>query len=232
MEYYTKLFVVFVAILRASTATAPATATAPVAAHPRPNSQAFWVAYTNVNYDTIPDTQHLKVWDLIGGQVGRDNKKQNANTCATRLSYGLNYGGDPIPVVNYKGFSINPRTTKDDLGKKGDDKNYIVRAKSLGAYLWATWGTPDKQLKTEEELKAFEASLAKDQCAVFVTDQTRVEGHAGVIRQGYSDTYVHGELPIDVWLLPVPPATRPSTTRPSTSEPSTSQPSSNPPTPR
>lgn len=169
-----------------------------------PSSDAIWTAYSNVNYVMIPPDKNGQVWALIGGNIGATFGPQNANTCATRLSYGLNYGGAPIPNSAQGGFGASKNfTTEQYNGVPGDGKNYIVSAANMQKYLKSTWGNPNQTLQTEDDLKSLTANLSPGQSAVFATGGPAGQGHAGMIKAGYQDPYIVSELPVDVWILPV-----------------------------
>jgi RHS repeat-associated protein len=164
----------------------------------RPSSKDFWAAYPN--YDLY---KQQDVWKKVGGNIGASygpatpDMPDGQNSCATRMSYGLNYGGAPIPAGT-RGASRN-FPDKSYAGKKGDDKRYIVSAANMNAYLTKIWGAPDNAPKTEAELSAIIKALKDGQCAIFAC-----KDHTGVLKGGYQDPYVFGELPINVWILPVP----------------------------
>jgi hypothetical protein len=168
-------------------------------ANGRPSSKAFWVVYPN--YDDIPPARNVEVWKKIGGSLGKSFGSPPQNSCAARVSYGLNYGGAPI-LWNADGTFCN--FSKQSFGgRKGDNKYYIVSVKKLNAYLRKAWGAPDyPQVGTVPDLEAIIKGLGDAQCAVFATN--RPEGHSGVLKKGYNDPYVKVERPVDVWKLPVP----------------------------
>ena len=71
----------------------------------------------------------------------------------------------------------------------------------MATFLTAKCGEPDASLKTNDEAKAFEATLAPGQVAVFAGPH-----HAGLFKQGYSDAYVKtdpGVMPVVAWRLPL-----------------------------
>ncbi len=75
------------------------------------------------------------VYQLIGGTVYNSHinePKKYANACALRVSRALNYSGNPIPV-----FYNN--AGKQRTQKGGDNKNYILDAASLLAYMKKTF---------------------------------------------------------------------------------------------
>ena len=83
-------------VLARATVTPPASGTAsftiPVS-RKRPTSGAFFAEYLKVAYGVLEQEQ---VWKFIGGNVGSGFGDKDNNTCATRVSYALNYGGDPV----------------------------------------------------------------------------------------------------------------------------------------
>ena len=164
----------------------------PSAAKARPKSTAFWPAYHVVDYDAMEQDD---VWAFVGGSVGA--YFDGGNTCATRISYGLNESGWAIPVHDNRGSYHNDPKHRFN-GKTGDNKKYIVRASSLQTWLTKLMGKPDTRLKKGGEASAFEATLSAGQVAVFAGVH-----HAGVIKAGYKDPYVDGPgvLPVDVWKL-------------------------------
>lgn len=172
-----------------------------VTGHGHLSSKTFWAAYQQVNYDTFPPEKNVEVWKKVGGNIGKIFGPIAENSCATRVSWGLNYGGSPIPEGtpgawhNFNDQSYN--------GKKGDDKYYIINAGNMNAYLTSNWGTPDfPQVGTVTLLNSIVAGLQQGKCAIFATRQS--PGHSGALKKGYQDPYVEGELPLDVWTLLVP----------------------------
>jgi Domain of unknown function (DUF4157)/Type VI secretion system (T6SS), amidase effector protein 4 len=176
----------------------------------RPSSASFSSAYQAVNYDTyVPHDNGI--WEFIGGNVGRDfhvDKNGNSgNSCATRVSYGLNYDGAPISATPSDKNGIY----KNDIqvifhgssnNKRGDNKIYIIRAGVMQNYLKQKFGFPDATLSSGMDAKNFQASLAPGQAAIFAGIH-----HAGLIKVGYKDPYVFadpGVLPVEVWKLSVP----------------------------
>jgi hypothetical protein len=160
----------------------------------RPLGSSIWSAYSTVGYNVWSgEDQKNKVWEHIGGSIGR--KFTGGNTCAARVSWAFNYGGFPIAgagTPNDSGVTFK--------GKKGDGKTYIVWVPSLQSYLASRWGSPDASLADNAAATAFEAALAPGEVAVFAGPH-----HSGLIMQGYSDAYVKsdpGVMPVDVWKLP------------------------------
>jgi len=162
----------------------------------RPSTAAFWQAYQEIGYNRWKTEGELhEVWHFIGGQVGK--QFDNQNSCAARVSYGLNNTGAAIPLFSDKSFFNSSGTTFQ--GRIGDDKAYIVGAPAMEAYLTKLMGTPDATLTTGKEVTDFATTLPADQSAVFAGDH-----HAGLIKTGYSDPYVttSGVLPVSAWKLP------------------------------
>lgn len=154
----------------------------------RPTSALFWASY--LNYGTN-DTH--KVWRTIGGGIGK-LYGPDSNSCAARVSYGLNYGG--APIRSFTGASMNLAEHVYE-GKAGDSLRYIVSAEQMKSYLRLAWGPPEHAPATAAELDSVVKGLQPGQCAIFAA-----KGHTGVLRQGYSDPYVGGYLPVAVWVLP------------------------------
>lgn len=165
---------------------------------PRMSSAAFWSAYQKIGYNIWQGEEHRHdVWKFVGGAIGKSFDGEN--TCATRVSYALNYGGAPIASFDQKTSFRNWSSVVFE-GKAGDDKNYIVGAPQMSDYFTKKMGAPDARLTTGEQGKAFEKTLTSGQCAVFAGDH-----HSGLIKDsGYSDPYVKddpGVLPVNVWKL-------------------------------
>ncbi len=160
--------------------------------HWRPSGGDIWHAYQDVGYDKWQgEEQRDNVWEFIGGSIGRTFAGQN--TCGARVSYALNHGGSRL------GSGVMNAPETDYKGKKGDGLYYIVWTPQLIGYLQVVWGEPEKVLSSKKELDDFEASLKSDEVAVFVND---AGAHTGLIKKGYKDPYVDGELPVLVWRLP------------------------------
>jgi hypothetical protein len=83
-----------------------------------------------------PDYNSM-VWDLVGGSLGRDNGP-HGNSCATRVSFALNYmGGNDIKRgTGYRAIRNDSRVSYH--GTKGDDKYYIIGAGDMKDYLLLT----------------------------------------------------------------------------------------------
>lgn len=103
------------------------------------------------------------------------------NTCAARLSVALIDAGHGIPSGGY-------------LDSKG--RRWMASARSTRKALAQMWGSPDETLTTSEQVDDTVKDLASGQVAVFAG-----QGHVGILKPGYSDPYVHGYVPVDVWIL-------------------------------
>jgi len=147
-----------------------------------PYSQDFWNAY--LNYDKY---RTQDVWNTVGGSLG--TTYMGENSCATRVSYGLNYGGEPIPA-GVDGGNRN---------YGGDNLRYILSARELRKYLNKEWGSPTTTLNSYSDVMNFQSSLKKGETAIVSSD-----GHASVLTNSYKDPYVGG-FGGDVWLLPNKP---------------------------
>ena len=145
----------------------------------RPKSNMFWTMY--LNYDMFSGSD---VWEIVGGNIG-GTYGPNSNSCATRVSFGLNYSGDPIPSTSGSNKNYN-----------GDFKRYIISARMMKKYLRNYWGRPDKVLRQYTDVEKLQKSLTEGQVAVVAST-----GHASVVTHSYTDPYVTHYLG-DVWLLP------------------------------
>jgi hypothetical protein len=165
------------------------TGSPPGAGTARPKSADFWPCYAEVA-QPLP---RKEVWKLIGGFVGR--KFQDGDSCAARVSWGLNGAGMKIPLLKTPpSFYNSPKETFNN--KPGDGNNYIVGAPAMVTYLTGRWGTP-VPLQNAADLAHMENSLAPGQCSVFAGKE-----HTGVIKKGYVDSVVADHLPVDAWALP------------------------------
>jgi hypothetical protein len=117
----------------------------------KPTWSKFWAEYPD--YGTYPDSSEVKA--AIGGAVNAD---WIVNTCAVRLSWGLNYSGVPLPS-NFAGLLTL---------KGGDGMRYALRVREMRMWLpgAAVLGPPDFDLKK----KAGEAF-----------DKTKLAGMKGII---------------------------------------------------
>jgi hypothetical protein len=191
------------AVTPGSTPAEPMKSSAPP---PRPDGDAFFTAYKVVGYNRWQgeDKTH-EVWKFIGGSVGKTF--DGGNTCATRVSYGMNYGGYPIKGAGKDNSFFNLSSTVFE-GKAGDDKSYIVGAPQMADYFGANYGPADARIASGEEARAFQKTLASGQCAVFAGPH-----HSGVIKDaGYEDPYVFtdpGVMPVRAWKLAPPSAAKP-----------------------
>ena len=164
----------------------------------RPQSKSIWEAYKQVGYNRWSgEPMKNMVWEHVGGSVGSGFAGEN--TCATRVSWGFNYGGWAISGAK-SGWSYRNDPKVTYKGKAGDDKRYIVSAPYMAEFLEQKWGKPDARLKSNDEVKAFEATLAAGEVAIFAGPH-----HSGLIMQGYDDAYAKTDpdvMPIVAWRLP------------------------------
>lgn len=176
----------------------PVAAGAGPGAKARPDSSSFAAAYAKIGYNVWrgEEARH-NVWAFVGGSVGKTF--DNQNTCATRVSYGLNYGGAPIEHFN-NSTSYHNYSSVVFEGKAGDDKNYIVGAPAMNAYLARNYGPPDAHLTTGQEGLDFEKTLPAGKAAIFAGVH-----HSGMIKDSSArDPYVMSDpdvLPVDAWKL-------------------------------
>lgn len=160
-------------------------------AHNAPHSQKFQDAYLDYNNYSAYD-----VWKLIGGGLhdsygDHGTIEDVANTCATRISRGLNYSGAKIP----KG-SIGANRNYD--GKTpGDHLYYIIQARKLRRYLRKAWGAPNQTLTHPKQIQMLKDTLHENQYAIIVSNT-----HAGAVSPTYEDNYVRYYLG-DMWILPL-----------------------------
>lgn len=157
----------------------------------RPSSTSFWASYLRYGGEDGYGTD--TVWRVIGGGIGLQYGP-GSNSCAARVSHGLNYGG--APIRNFTAASMNLREHSYE-GKAGDGMRYIVSAEQMAVYLRLVWDAPNSTPSTAAALIKFVDGLKPGQCAIFAT-----KGHTGVLRSGYSDPYVGGFLPVAAWVLP------------------------------
>ena len=149
-----------------------------------PDSAEFWQSYLDYNNYRGSDS----VWEKIDGNIGaRFEGDPKANSCAARVSYGLNYGGEPIPrgaPGAYRNYN-------------GDNFRYILKARELRQYFRQRWGRPDAVLENIDDLNSLRTRLSRGQVAIVVS-----QGHAAVVREGYDDPFVESYLG-DAWILPI-----------------------------
>jgi hypothetical protein len=131
----------------------------------KPTWTKFWNEYPD--YATYPDS--AKVKKDIGGGV---NAAYITNTCAVRLSRGLNYSGAPVPS-NFAGLMIV---------KGGDGLNYGLRVAEMRKWLPQVLGTPDFDF-TKKAGEAF--------------DKTQLSGVNGII--GFDIAFSDATGHLDAW---------------------------------
>lgn len=150
-----------------------------------PSGSDFWSRYPNYN-----DYSGSDVWNLIGGSLndkyGANSPGGLQNSCAVRVSYGLNRSGRPIPR-GAPGANRN---------YGGDNARYILSARELNSYLRSAYGAPSRTLMSTGQFNAFQQGLSAGQVAIVSS-----KGHAAVVTGSYADPYVRSYLG-DVWILP------------------------------
>ena len=143
------------------------------------------------------------VVNLIGGTVQAhyaDPKfKDYKNTCAIRVSYALNYAGDPVPAAG--GGVSNPYMTGHRIrtDKGGDARWYIYSTYDIRAYLTGRYMQPRRfpGTATKDDLAQIKGIVAFGFYHVDVWDGSFCAGHD----QGFGNAaVVHQE--ILVWPAP------------------------------
>ena len=118
----------------------------------RPTWSKFWAEYPD--YINFPDSEQVK--KDIGGNV---NAGYLTNTCAIRMSRGLNYSGVPVPF-NFPGM---------ETVKGGDGKRYAFRVADMRLWLPGVLGKPEVDLRKKEG-EAFDKSTLKSQKGLLAFD--------------------------------------------------------------
>jgi len=150
-----------------------------------PYADEFFDAYLRYQ-DSTGGYSTQDVWDKIGGSL--NDNYAGSNSCAARVSYGLNYGGDPI--------SRGSPGANRNYG--GDDLRYIISARQLETHLNQQWGAPTHSNITFNQLDALRNGLGQGQVAVVVSTD-----HATVLTPGYSaDGYSILGQGGSAWILP------------------------------
>ena len=153
----------------------------------RPSSQSFWSNYPNYTSHETSD-----VWNAIGGSIG--SNYQGENSCAARVSYGLNKSGASIP---------SNRKYQTNKNSGGTDGRYIISAAKMRKYLKETWGhNPKDTIKPgkDNDLAELRNKLQPGQVAIVASDR-----HVAVVtdrNSKYSDPYVSA-FGGDYWILPM-----------------------------
>jgi hypothetical protein len=155
-----------------------------------PDSAAFMNQY--LRYDKFDGEN---VWEEIGGSLnegyGKDSPGGTQNSCAARISHGLNKSGAPIPPGA-------PGANKN-FGGPNNGKRYVISARQMNAYLRKRYGNPSQTLTNSSQVDTLRASLKPGQVAIASS-----EGHAAIVASdsyNYQDPYVYGYYG-DVWILP------------------------------
>ena len=106
----------------------------------RPTWAKFWEEYPD--YGTNPDSAAVKT--DIGGSVDAD---YITNTCAVRMSRGLNYSGVPLPAKFAGLLTVTG----------GDGKHYALRVAEMRKWVPQVLGNPDFD-QTKKSGEAFDKS--------------------------------------------------------------------------
>ena len=99
----------------------------------RPTWSKFWAEYPD--YGTYPNS--AEVLKDIGGAL---DPKWIKNSCAVRLSRGLNYSGVPVPA-NFAGLMTV---------KGGDGNRYAIQVAGMRKWLPEVLGPPDFDQKKKQ----------------------------------------------------------------------------------
>ena len=118
----------------------------------KPTWSSFWAEYPD--YGTYPDSDAVK--KEIGGAV---DAAYIANTCAVRLSRGLNYSGAPLPAQFAGLLTV----------KGGDGKRYALRVAEMRKWLPQVLGKPDFD-HTKKEGEAFAKSTLASMKGIIAFD--------------------------------------------------------------
>ncbi len=118
----------------------------------RPAWSTFWMQYPD--YGSDPDSATVK--KDIGGEV---NEGWIVNTCAIRMSRGLNYSGVSVPG-NFAGLLTV---------KGGDGKRYALRVAEMRKWMPHIFGKPDYD-QTKKAGDAFDKSTLADLKGVIAFD--------------------------------------------------------------
>src|SRR4051794_9921318 len=99
----------------------------------RPTWASFWNAYPDYGY--YPDAADAKAY--VGGTA---SEGWITNTCAIRMSAGLNESGVPVPA-NFPGLVTI---------KGADKKHYGIRVAEMRKWLPTVLGAPDLDIKKKD----------------------------------------------------------------------------------
>jgi hypothetical protein len=150
-----------------------------------PSSSNFMSNYPDYSYSG------KDVWKLIGGSLN-DNYGENSpggtqNSCAARVSHGLNESGAKIP-------NSPQHQTNKNWG--GNNNRYIISASHMNSYLRSAYGAPSQTLTSSSQLSSLRSGLASGQSAIVSSNW-----HVAVVTSTYADSSVSSSLG-DVWILP------------------------------
>ncbi|MEN6668944.1 T6SS effector amidase Tae4 family protein [Psychrobacter sp. B38] len=136
-------------------------------------------------YDSYTGAQ---AWEKIGGNIGNgygiNHPNGVQNSCAARVSYGLNKAGKLIPK-SAPSANLNIK----------EGKRYIIDAGEMNKYL-KTLAKPDYTLTNSTDFYKLKSALTHED--VFIMAK---KGHVTVVTMNYQDRYATSYLG-DVWLLP------------------------------
>jgi Type VI secretion system (T6SS), amidase effector protein 4 len=118
----------------------------------KPPWSRFWLEYPD--YRTNPDSAAVK--KNIGGHV---DEAWLTNTCAIRMSRGLNYSGVLVPA-NFAGLATVAG---------GDKKRYAFRVAEMRPWLRHEFGKPDFE-QTKKSGTDFDKSALTDQKGIIAFD--------------------------------------------------------------
>lgn len=130
-----------------------------------------------------------KVWEIIGGNVGNyygiNGPDGLQNSCAARISYGLNKSGKLIPEHPHADMNFSKK------------ERYIVSAQRMNQYFKKIAGKPDYIVKTIDDFEKLKSSL--DRTLGFIISDSF---HIGFVSHSYQKESFHGNSPADIWFLP------------------------------
>ena len=132
-----------------------------------------------------------EVWQIVGGSLLQNhlNAPYYYNSCALRVSCGLNGSGYIIPSIS--------RVSNRVWGGANNGLRFIISARNLRTHLNNNWGAPDSTFTTLRNLRN---RISGGQAAIVVSN-----GHAAVVTHTYND-YSVGGFGGDVYILPECPS--------------------------
>jgi len=135
-----------------------------------------------LNYN---DYSTAQAWTKVGPSLSVTYAGQNS--CAARVSYGLAYGGQPIPSKPEFQTNLN-----------SDGKRYIISAEKLRGYLNWRWCEPDYTWSSSgiHTIESLRALLMDGKIAVIAWND-----HTAVVTPTYKDQYTPRDGDGDIWIL-------------------------------